>query len=134
LRTQVDVVLPQGVAVLNADCDECAGLAPLCDGDVIFYSVNAQRLADKDQALAGRRLITLAGPHAVLQHADGATPLLDTSHSGVQALVQRVGMAALLATLGTAVALQLPVELVRAGLEAAAALLPAELHPTRLAP
>ena len=37
LRTQVDVVLPDGVAVLNAEDERVAGLAPLCDGSVILY-------------------------------------------------------------------------------------------------
>ncbi len=37
LRTQVDVVLPHGVAVLNAEDERIAGLAPLCDGSVILY-------------------------------------------------------------------------------------------------
>ncbi|NCN23240.1 MAG: cyanophycin synthetase, partial [Gallionella sp.] len=40
LRTQIDVVLADGVAVLNA-CDPLvAGLAGYCDGEVIFFSVD----------------------------------------------------------------------------------------------
>ncbi len=38
LRTQVDVVLEQGAAVLNAAEPQVADLAPLCDGDVILYA------------------------------------------------------------------------------------------------
>ena len=38
MRTQVDVVLPDGVAVLNAADPVVAEMAPLCDGDVIFYA------------------------------------------------------------------------------------------------
>jgi cyanophycin synthetase len=37
LRTQVDVVLPEGAAVLNASDAQVAEMAELCDGDVIFY-------------------------------------------------------------------------------------------------
>jgi cyanophycin synthetase len=37
LRTQVDVVLPDGVAVLNAEDPLVADMAPLCDGAVIFF-------------------------------------------------------------------------------------------------
>lgn len=37
-RTQVDVVLPSGVAVLNAADAGVAALAPLCDGEVIFFA------------------------------------------------------------------------------------------------
>jgi cyanophycin synthetase len=42
LRTQVDVVLPEGVAVLNAADSRVAELAPLCDGAVILYAPQAQ--------------------------------------------------------------------------------------------
>ncbi|MDO9395167.1 MAG: hypothetical protein Q7T71_01335, partial [Herbiconiux sp.] len=38
LRTQVDVVLSEGTAVLNATDPRVAGLAPLCDGAVILYA------------------------------------------------------------------------------------------------
>ncbi|MEO8299706.1 MAG: cyanophycin synthetase, partial [Burkholderiales bacterium] len=41
LRTQVDVVLPDGVAVLNAADANVAEMASLCDGDVIFYGQDA---------------------------------------------------------------------------------------------
>ena len=41
LRTQVDVVLPEGTAVLNAADPRVAGLAPLCDGAVILYAADA---------------------------------------------------------------------------------------------
>ncbi|MBP6018950.1 MAG: cyanophycin synthetase [Burkholderiaceae bacterium] len=41
LRTQVDVVLPEGVAVLNADDAMVAEMAPLCDGEVIFFGMDA---------------------------------------------------------------------------------------------
>ena len=37
VRTQVDVILPHGTAVLNADDPQVAELAPLCDGQVVFY-------------------------------------------------------------------------------------------------
>ena len=40
-RTQVDVVLPSGTAVLNADDPQVVEMASLCDGRVIFYSTQA---------------------------------------------------------------------------------------------
>ncbi|HJV87518.1 MAG TPA: cyanophycin synthetase [Noviherbaspirillum sp.] len=39
-RTQVDIVLPEGVAVLNAADARVADMARLCDGSVIFFSVS----------------------------------------------------------------------------------------------
>ena len=38
MRSQIDVVLPTGVGVLNADDAEVADMARLCDGEVIFFS------------------------------------------------------------------------------------------------
>lgn len=38
IRTQIDVVLPEGTAVLNAADPEVAALAAHCDGSVIFYA------------------------------------------------------------------------------------------------
>lgn len=39
-RTQVDIVLPDGVAVLNAADARVAEFAALCDGSVIFFAVS----------------------------------------------------------------------------------------------
>ncbi|MET0322192.1 MAG: acetate--CoA ligase family protein, partial [Duganella sp.] len=40
LRTQVDVILPSGAAVLNAADAQVVDMARLCDGEVIFYGVD----------------------------------------------------------------------------------------------
>ncbi|THJ33281.1 cyanophycin synthetase [Lampropedia aestuarii] len=45
LRTQVDVVLASGMAVLNADDAQVADLAHLSDGSVVFYATDAEALA-----------------------------------------------------------------------------------------
>ncbi|MCF8191716.1 MAG: cyanophycin synthetase [Burkholderiales bacterium] len=41
LRTQVDVVPPWGVAVLNAEDEIVAGMAALCEGEVVYFSRHA---------------------------------------------------------------------------------------------
>ncbi len=41
LRTQIDVVLPDGLAVLNGADPAVVELAELCDGKVIFYGASA---------------------------------------------------------------------------------------------
>ncbi|AXA90896.1 cyanophycin synthetase [Massilia sp. YMA4] len=63
LRTQVDVVLPDGVAVLNAGDAQVASMADLCDGSVIFYGVD-----EHVEALVAHRA---DGGRAVFLHADG---------------------------------------------------------------
>jgi cyanophycin synthetase len=40
VRTQVDVVLPQGIAVMNASDPKVVEMAELCDGKVIFYGLD----------------------------------------------------------------------------------------------
>lgn len=41
MRSQVDVILPSGTAVLNAADPQIAEMAALCDGSVIFYALDA---------------------------------------------------------------------------------------------
>ncbi|WP_334153819.1 cyanophycin synthetase [Tepidimonas sp.] len=120
LRTQVDVVLPQGCAVLNADCDVCANLAELCDGDVLLFSTDPRHTAREAHVADGRRFLTVDGRQAVLVSANGTTPVLDLDHPSVQAVLRHIRVETLLAVLGTAVALGLPHGLIRAGIETAA--------------
>ncbi|WP_237269476.1 cyanophycin synthetase [Pseudothauera hydrothermalis] len=123
LRTQVDVVLPQGCAVLNADCEICASLAELCDGDVLLYSTDPRHALAEAHIADGRRFLTLEGQQVVLLQGSRLTPLASLEQPGVAALLGRIGVTTLLAALGTAVALDLPAELIRAGIETAAPLL-----------
>jgi cyanophycin synthetase len=66
----VDVVLPDGVAVLNAGDAMVAEMASLCDGEVIFYGpserlpVLAEHLSQHGRAvfLRGRDIILARGP------------------------------------------------------------------------
>jgi cyanophycin synthetase len=55
LRTQVDVVLPSGAAVLHAGDSRIAAMAELCDGDVILYAASADAPALKAHRGAGSR-------------------------------------------------------------------------------
>jgi cyanophycin synthetase len=41
VRTQMDVVLSSGAAVLNADVGDVAALADFCDGEIIWTSLQA---------------------------------------------------------------------------------------------
>lgn len=59
LRTQVDVVLPDGVAVLNAADPQVVEMACLCDGKVIYYGLCAQLGAIAAHRSAGERAVFL---------------------------------------------------------------------------
>jgi len=56
LRTQVDVVLADGVGVLNADDARIAELAQYCDGAVLLYATDAAALAAHREA-GGRAVL-----------------------------------------------------------------------------
>ena len=121
LRTQVDVVLPGGCAVLNADDEVCAGLAELCDGSVLFYTVNAdhERRAEHCAEEGGRFLVVREQRIVLLDHR-GETTVMDLRHPTVERLLQQhLPLPALLAAVGAALALDMDPALVRAGVETA---------------
>ncbi|MCK6390873.1 MAG: cyanophycin synthetase [Azonexus sp.] len=58
-RTQVDVVLPSGFAVLNAADPMVADLADLCDGQVIFFAADAAHPVLAAHRTEGKRAVTV---------------------------------------------------------------------------
>jgi cyanophycin synthetase len=112
-RTQVDVVLPTGTAVLNADDHQAVEMAELCDGRVIFYSLHADNAAVAAHREAGERVVVLQGEAIVLaQGAQIAASLPLASLKPSKASKPEMVMAAVAA----AWALDIPVELIGAGL------------------
>ncbi len=109
LRTQVDVVLEHGAAVLNAEDEQVARMATLCDGKVIFFALDAsaptiaEHLGKGERALFLRdgRIVLAAGSDEVAQM--GLPPHADAT--------------AMLAAVGAAWALGLPTDLIRAGID-----------------
>ncbi|WP_153145786.1 cyanophycin synthetase [Dechloromonas sp. H13] len=66
-RTQVDVVLPDGHAVLNAEDELVADFAELCDGEVIFFACDAANPVLVAHLAAGKRGVTVADNRIVLR-------------------------------------------------------------------
>jgi cyanophycin synthetase len=66
VRTQVDVILPTGVAVLNAADPQVVEMAPLCDGKVIFFGVDAKLPAIASHRASGERVVFLSKQNIVL--------------------------------------------------------------------
>ncbi len=131
LRTQVDVVLPSGVAVLNASDERVAEMATLCDGEVILYAADPTL-----DAIVRHRAKGARGGRAVFER-DGrvvlATGSAETRLAGLKRLARRQGhsggvvdMAALLPAIAAAWALDVPPDLIVAGIETFNAELP---HP-----
>ncbi len=112
IRTQVDVVLPSGTAVLNADDARVAELAPLCDGSVLFFATSARAPVLVAHREAGGRCVYLDGNSVVLADAGAETsvPLPDAERSDAE-------LRALLAAIAAAWALGIGADLMRAGIE-----------------
>ncbi len=75
LRTQIDVVLPQGVAVLNADDPGVLALAEYSDGDVLIYSRDAQSPVLREALAQGRRAVYRDEDELVFAHGAQAERL-----------------------------------------------------------
>ncbi len=65
-RTQVDVILPSGTAVLNAAEPQVVELAKLCDGDVIFYGLDGSQPVLQTHRNLGKRVVFVQDGHIVL--------------------------------------------------------------------
>lgn len=117
LRTQVDVVLPDGVAVLNADDARVAQMASLCDGDVIFYGLDGESsLLEKHRAL-GLRTVSVADGTLVLAEGSRRAHRVKLDAPVVQRLAEDLGLHTLLAVAAAAWALAVSPELIAAGME-----------------
>lgn len=67
VRTQVDVILPSGTAVLNASDPQVVELAQLCDGQVIFYALDPTLPAMEKHRDAGERTVFERDGYIVLE-------------------------------------------------------------------
>jgi cyanophycin synthetase len=112
-RTQVDVILPSGTAVLNAADAQAVELAELCDGKVIFYGLDPQQPVIAGHRDKGERAVFVRDGHIVLaQGAEEMALLPLASLKPAKASQPELVMAAVAA----AWALDIPPELIGAGL------------------
>lgn len=118
LRTQVDVVLPEGAAVLHAADPLVAGLAPLCDGSVVLYAQDPTlEVIAQHRAHDHGRAVLLRHGHVVLatgSHEQQLGALADLCF-GRNAVVPDTE--ALLAAIGAAWALDISPDLIAAGIK-----------------
>jgi cyanophycin synthetase len=118
LRTQVDVVLPDGVAVLNAADPVVSEMASLCDGEVIFYgrdaghAVMAEHLSQCGRAVfvRGRDIVLARGPEETVLAQLDCFPLLRRAAGDTT-------VASLLAAVAAAWALDISPDLIKAGIK-----------------
>ena len=119
MRSQVDVVLSDGVAVLNAAHPDIVKMAPLCDGEVIFYAADPTLPAITAHLGSGGRAVFVRQDQVVL-----ATGGSEAFLPGLDKLAIWQGRHAptaedsLLAAIAAAWALGIPLNLIGAGIEA----------------
>jgi cyanophycin synthetase len=115
IRTQVDVILPDGVAVLNAANEQVAALAELCDGGVIFYAFDEHHAVLAAHRAAGERIVFVRDGRIMLAEGDTETRLntLDTMKPSTVKYPENV-----LAAVAAAWALGVPSDLLCGGLRA----------------
>ncbi|NMQ26287.1 ATP-grasp domain-containing protein, partial [Candidatus Accumulibacter phosphatis] len=118
LRTQVDLVLPGGAAVLNAGHPMLVDIAPLCDGEVIFFATDPEQAALIEHRAQGKRAVFARHGQVVLASGKEemsivsleSIPLTDAGRVDFE--IENV-----LAATAAAWALGIGPELIRTGLE-----------------
>ncbi len=140
LRTQVDIVLPDGAAVLNGAEPLVLRMAALCDGEVILYGPGPDLPAIVEHRARNGRALFLRD-HSILLatgSVEGTLAELPAFAVPNDADEREAGPAAsVLAAASAAVALGIPVEMIRVGIETfeqdPSSLLPISSHPRRVA-
>jgi cyanophycin synthetase len=119
VRTQIDLVLSEGAAVLNADDAEVVDLANLCDGEVIYYSPDAQSPVIMKHSENQGRAVFCAQGEVVLARGKTETVLLQLDFPPIAKLLAEGGISLpnVLAAVAVAWALDMTPELIRAGLK-----------------
>ncbi len=123
LRTQIDVVMPDGIAVLNAADVRIAEMAALCDGDVILYALDGNSEALLAHRATGGRCAFVRDGWAVLATGAAETRCTNLAHSSrrfeagdpLASAEDRIEV--LLAAIATAWALGISPELMAAGID-----------------
>ena len=116
MRTQVDVVLPSGAAVLNADDAEVADMARLCEGEVIFFSRFGTAECLKDHLEKGGRAVYSRDGQIVLAQGSDIEPLMDMNTIPLLQL-RSDALESVLAAVGVGVAMNLSREIMATGIQ-----------------
>lgn len=118
IRTQVDVVLPDGIAVLNAGDERVAELASLCDGEVLYFSLMPELPVLEQHRQHGGRAVYVRNGQLVLAAGKEEAAICELPDIPlVSSDTSQERLANILAAVGAAWALDLPADLIRTGLE-----------------
>ena len=116
-RSQVDVVWPHGVGVLNADDPHVASMAQYCDGSIIFYSPSCDSLVIAAHLVEGKRAVFIDQNIVITADAASQQKLISLTELSAYADPQNTeARRELLAAVATTWALGISSETIRNGL------------------
>jgi cyanophycin synthetase len=118
IRTQVDVIFQDGVAVLNASDPLVAQLAEFCDGEVVFFSHDTESSVVNEHINKGGRAVLLNEERILLANGGVKTPLLNLA--SVPSLTidsQGENVDCFLAAIGAAWALGISLDIIITGIK-----------------
>ncbi len=117
MRTQIDVVLKQGAAVLNAQDEVAARMAELSEGAVILYGTDAGLPVIAAHRAGGGRAVFVRDDRIVMASGEGETVLFQRNRAAAPAALGReLPWSAVLPAVGAAWAMGLPADLVETAL------------------
>jgi cyanophycin synthetase len=126
LRTQVDVVLPSGAAVLNAREQILVDMAALCDGEVIYFSSDPDLTAIVEHrsrpphmgSARGNRAVILRGEEICLVNGSSELPLVRLANIPfINGRVEVQQVENILAAVAVAWAIGMEPDFIRTGIE-----------------
>ncbi len=118
LRTQVDLVLPKGAAVLNAKESMLVDMASLCDGEVIYFALDPELPAITAHRELGKRAVIVRYGQIMLSSAEGEIALAKLSDIALTADGQNKEQTEnVLAAIAAAWALGISPDVMRTGVE-----------------
>ena len=119
VRTQIDVVLPGGACVLNAEDEAVAGLSRYCDGETVYFAGSADHPRIAEHRQTGGRAAFWREGSLVLAHGPQETEVLSVQRPAVGRLLreQRLDTTDMLVAACSAWALGMGAELIRAGIK-----------------
>ncbi|MFT3849978.1 MAG: Mur ligase family protein [Propionivibrio sp.] len=118
LRTQVNLVLPSGAAVLNAREPMLVEMARLCDGEVIYFALDAQLPVITEHLSHGKRAVIVRYDQIMLASAQGEVALARLSEIPVtKAGKDSAQVENMLAAVAVAWALDVSLDVMRTGVE-----------------
>ncbi len=119
VRTQIDVILPHGAAVLNAADDQVADLARHCDGSVIFYANDEKNPRLVAHLAEGGKVAFWRDGQLVLSEGARESLVLSSKRPAVSRLLLdgRLNTDDMLVAACVAWALDISTDLIRAGVK-----------------